>query len=307
MSDVRIANVALIGATGSLGAEILDALVKDGSFTITALQRASSKSKPAHPDKIHVLTISDDLPFDELTSRLRGQDALVVCYRAKDAAEQIKFGQAAAAAGVRRLIPADFGSCDSNGKRERELVKLFDLKVQIRESLQELATRHEGFTWTSLVNGHFFDWGLRENFLHFNLQTRKADIIDDGEARTSQATLAQVAKATVRILQRLEVTKNKMLFIQSFCVSQNEVLRSLEKAMGAKWEIQRFDSEEFISEKKALADKGAKDAIEDLVFVLGVINGNWEAQPDFAMDLLGLKNEDLDEVVQRTVDGLKSR
>lgn len=299
---MSIVKVTLVGATGSLGAHILDAIVDEGNFKATVLQRASSKSKPAHLDKIGVVTISDDLPLDELTEKLRGQDAVVVCYRAKEAAEQIKFGQAAAAAGVRRLIPADFGSCDSSGKRERELVSLFDRKLQVRESLQRLAAEHEGFSWTSLVNGHFFDWGLRANFLHFNLATRRAEIIDDGDTRSSQATLAQIARATVRILQRPEETRNRMLFIQSFCVSQNEVLRSLEKATGARWETQRFDSEEFIREKKALADQGDKNAIEDLVFVLGAINGNWEGLPDFAMDLLGLENEDLDEVVQKVVD-----
>lgn len=302
-----IVNVALIGATGHLGAAILDALVAEGTFDVTLLQRASSRSRPAHADKTRVLTVADDLPEDELAARLRGQDALVVCYRARDAAEQIKIGGAAAAAGVRRLVPADFGSCDSGGSRERELVRLFDRKVQIRESLQALAARHEGFSWTSLVNGHFFDWGLREDFLHFDLAARRADIIDDGDRRSSQATLAQIAQATVRILQRPEETRNRMLFIQSFCVSQNEVLRSLEKAMGGdKWEVQRFDSEDFIREKKALADKGDLDAIEDLVFVLGAINGNWEEKPDFAMDLLGLENEDLDDVVQRVVDELQS-
>ncbi|CAN8105062.1 unnamed protein product [Discula destructiva] len=301
---MSIVNVTLVGATGDLGKYILDALVKDGSFAVTALQRASSKSTPAHLDKIRILTISEDLLHDELTERLRGQDALIVCYRAKDAAAQIKFGKAAAAAGVKRLIPADFGSCDSNGERERELVKLFDRKVQVRESLQALAQEHEGFTWTSLVNGHFFDWGLRENFLHFNMQTRKADIIDDGNMKSSQATLPQIAKAVVRILQKPEETKNRMLFIQSFCVSQNEVLRSLEKAMGVKWETVRYDSEDFITEKKARVDKGDMEASEDLVFVLGAINGNWEQRPDFAMDLLGLADEDLDEVVQKVVDEL---
>ncbi|KAJ4415542.1 hypothetical protein N0V82_007264 [Gnomoniopsis sp. IMI 355080] len=301
---MSIVNVTLVGATGNLGSHILDALVNEGSFTVTLLQRASSKSQPAHQDKVRVLTISEDLLHDELTDRLRGQDALIVCYRAQDAGAQIKFGKAAAAAGVKRLIPADFGSCDSNGERERELVKLFDRKVQVRQSLQELAQQNEGFTWTSLVTGHFFDWGLRENFLHFNLQTRKADIIDDGDMKSSQATLPQIAKATVRILQRLEETKNRMLFIQSFCVSQNEILRSLEKAMGVKWEVDRYDSEEFIEQKKALADKGDAQAIEDLVFVLGAIDGNWEERPDFAMETLGLENEDLDAVVQKVVDEL---
>lgn len=304
---MSIVKVTLVGATGSLGQPILDALVSEGSFEITVLQRASSRSKPGHLDKIRVETISDSLPIDELTEKLRGQDAVVVCYRAKDAAEQIKFGEAAAAAGVKRLIPADFGSCDSSGQRERELVRLFDLKVQIRESLQRLAREHEAFSWTSLVNGHFFDWGLRESFLHFDLGSRRAEIVDDGNTRSSQATLAQIARATVAVLRRPEETRNRMLFIQSFCVSQNEVLRSLERATGAKWDVEYVESEKFIREKKALADQGNKDAIEDLVFVLGAINGNWEQKPDFAMDLLGLENEDLDTIVQQVVSEMAAK
>lgn len=304
---MSIVKVTLVGATGSLGQPILDALVSDGSFEITVLQRASSKSKPGHLDKIRVETISDSLPIAELTEKLRGQDAVVVCYRAKDAAEQIKFGEAAAAAGVKRLIPADFGSCDSSGQRERELVRLFDLKVQIRESLQRLAREHVGFSWTSLVNGHFFDWGLRESFLHFDLGSRRAEIVDDGNTRSSQATLAQIARATVAVLRRPEATRNRMLFIQSFCVSQNEVLRSLERATGAKWDVEYVESEKFIREKKALADQGNKDAIEDLVFVLGAINGNWEQKPDFAMELLGLENEDLDTIVQQVVSEMEAK
>lgn len=303
---MSIVNVALVGATGYLGSAILKALVADGTFTVTVLQRASSSSRhrlaPHLTDKIYTQPISDAAPLDELTTVLRGQDALIVCYRARDAAEQIKLGQAAANAGVRRLIPADFGSCDSNGARERELVTLFERKVQIRESLQALAMANDHFSWTSLVTGHFFDWGLRENFLHFDLKARRAEIVDDGTMKSSQATLAQIGRATVAILHRPEETANRMLFIQSFCVSQNEVLASLEKAMGgAKWQVQRVDSEEFIKENKALADAGDLDAIENLVFVLGATDGNWEEKPDFAMDLLGLQNEDLDEVVQAVV------
>lgn len=327
---MSIVNVALVGATGFLGSHILTALLSEGSFTTTVLQRASSSSSsssasssqlPKDNKNLKIATISDDPSIEELTTLFTGQDAVIICYRAGNAAAQIKFGQAAFNAGtVRRFIPADFGSCDSNGQRERELVKLFDRKVEIRESLQKLADQSaakEGggggaaavFTWTSLVNGHFFDWGLRENFLHFNLPERKADIIDDGNVKSSQATLAQIARATVRILQRPEKTKNRMLFIQSFCVSQNEILASLEKAMPhkeRKWEITRYESEAFIKEKKALADAGDLQAIEDLVFVLGAIDGNWEGKPDFAMELLGLEEEDLDEVVQKVVDELET-
>lgn len=306
---MSIVNVALVGATGSLGSHILTALLAEGTFTVTVLQRASSTSAlPTDHQSLRVAPIPDDPSLDELTALFTGQDAVVVCYRAGNAAAQIKLGQAAfAARTVRRFIPADFGSCDSGGARERELVKLFDRKVEIRRSLQALAEQSDTFTWTSLVNGHFFDWGLRENFLHFNLKERRADIIDDGDLKSSQATLAQIARATVRVLQRPEQTRNKMLFIQSFCVSQNEILASLRKAMGGgeggkDWEITRYESEAFIREKKARADAGDLDAIEDLVFVLGAIDGDWRAKPDFAMELLGLEDEDLDEAVQKVVD-----
>lgn len=315
---MSIVNVALVGATGDLGSHILSALLaEDSPFTTTALQRASSTSKlPTNNHKnLKIATVSDDPSLEELTQIFTGQDAVIICYRARDAAAQIKFGQAAFQSGtVRRFIPADFGSCDSNGARERELVKLFDRKVAIRESLQKLANESterskQGhgveFSWTSLVNGHFFDWGLRENFLHFDLPNRKADIIDDGALKSSQATLSQIAKATVKILQKPEETKNRMLFIQSFCVSQNQILASLEKAMPGKWELTRYDSEAFIRERKERADAGDADAIEDLVFVLGAIDGNWEGKEDFAMGLLGLEEEDLDEVVKRVVDEMQ--
>lgn len=305
---MSIVNVALVGATGSLGSHILDALLSEATFITTALQRASSSSTLPSHQNLKVASISDDPSLDELTAIFAGQDAVIICYRAQDAAAQIKFGEAAFAAGtVKRFIPADFGSCDSNGPRERKLVKLFDRKVQVRESIQALADQSASqgghFTWTSLVNGHFFDWGLRENFLHFNLAQRTADIIDSGDLKSSQATLPQIAKATVRILQRPEPTKNKMLFIQSFCVSQNEILASLQKAMKEKdWHITRYESEDFIRQKKTLADEGDSQAIEDLVFVLGAIDGNWEGKEDFAMSMLGLEDEDLDDVVKKVVD-----
>lgn len=303
---MSLIKIAIVGATGDLGAKILAALVAEGTFTITVLQRATSTA--SYPDyQVLVKTLPDPtIPSYPvlLKELLRGQDALIVCYRAHDAEAQIAFGRAAAEAGVKRIIPADFGSVDSSSERARELVPLFERKVAVRESLQELAEKHPEFGWTSLVTGHFFDWGLREDFLHFDLKAKKADILGTGDIKSSQATLAQVARAVVRILQRPEETKNKMLFVQSFCVSQNEVLRSLEKAMGKTWEVVRYDTMEFIEEKKAVVRSGDATANEDLVFALGVIDGNWEERPDFAMKMLGLKNEDLDEVVQGVVDEL---
>lgn len=298
---MAIRTVSLLGASGELGSVILDALIADGSYQVTVLQRASSRSKITHNKTTKILHFDDDFSVDQLTGLLKEQDAVIAAFRPSDVNQQMRLAEAAAEAGVKRFIPADFGSCDSGSARAQELVPLFKRKTQVRERLQELAESHPNFTWTSLVCGHFFDWGLRENFLHFNIPKRKAEILDDGTTKSSQSTLARIAEATIRVFQREEITRNRVLFIQSFCVSQGKVLKALERVTDSHWSVGYFDSEQFIKENKAKADEGDKDAVEDLVFALGAIDGNWETRDGFAMKELGLEDEDLEAAVRKAI------
>ncbi|KAI1755324.1 NmrA-like family protein [Xylaria castorea] len=302
---MALKNVALFGANGNLGTEVLKALVSSGHFHVTAIKRESSPYTlpPALSTQAHLQTVDDELSLASLEAALRGQDAVVVSIPLRDPAQHLRIADAAAAAGVRRVIPADYGSCDSDSPRAQELVPLFKHKADVRARLQELAGADAGFAWTSLVCGHFFDWGLRENFLHFDIARRTADVLDHGNYKSSTATLARIGEAIVAVLAAdAEATRNKVLFIQSFCVSQLDVLAALEKATGAKWKVNFMESEAFIEEKKAKADAGDKEAVEDLVFALGALDGNWETREGFSMDLLGLENEELDEVVRRVVE-----
>lgn len=109
-----------------------------------------------------------------------------------------------------------------------------------------------------------------------------------------------------------------MLYIQSFCVSQNEVLRAFERATSSssgsssgdgndeggekKWKVTKLDSKVYREEKVKKRDEGDKQAIEDLVWLLGALDANWEDRKDFAMKDLGLENENLDEVVRKIVE-----
>lgn len=144
------------------------------------------------------------------------------------------------------------------------------------------------------------------------------EILDDGNTTWSASTLDQIALATVGVLQRPEETRNRMLYIQSFCVSQNEVLRAFERATSSssgsssgdgndeggekKWKVTKLDSKVYREEKVKKRDEGDKQAIEDLVWLLGALDANWEDRKDFAMKDLGLENEDLDEVVRKIVE-----
>ncbi|KAI0103880.1 NmrA-like family protein [Nemania sp. FL0031] len=296
---MAIKNVALFGANGNLGTVALQSLVSSGHFRVTVIKRESSPYSlpPALSSAVSLRTCDDSLSLPSLQAALAGQDAVVSGTRRS---------------GCRRppRIPADYGSCDSDSPRAQELVPLFAHKAAVRARLQELSAASSGgaFAWTSLVVGHFFDWGLRENFLHFDLAARTAEILDNGRYRSSTATLARVGEAVVAILAADdESTRNKVLFIQSFCVSQLDVLAALERATGgAKWDVRFVESEAFIADRKAKADAGDRAAVEDLVFALGALDGNWEGREGFAMDLLGLENEDLDQVVKRVVESTRA-
>ena len=69
--------------------------------------------------------------------------------------------------------------------------------------------------------------------------------------------------------------------------------------MGVKWTVEQVDSEEFIKEIQAGPESA--EATEELVSVVGIIDSNWEDKDDFANALLGFENEDLEEVVRKTV------
>jgi hypothetical protein len=151
--------------------------------------------------------------------------------------------------------------------------------------------------------GHFFDFGLETRLLSFEVKGRKAKIFDDGEIRWSATTLATIGTAVVRVLQKEEETRNRMLYIQSFCVTQNEVLWSLMKVTGKDWQIGQVNSDDFIKEMKKKTDRNPKnaEAREALVSVVGILESNWEGKKDFANSSLGLENEDLDQVVKEVV------
>ncbi|KAM0324657.1 hypothetical protein ACHAQA_008048 [Verticillium albo-atrum] len=297
---MSIKKVALVGANGTLGSVLLTTLVGAAAFDITAVIRDGSSSSPPYPaSQVRVVTVDKGLTLASLKEALAGQDAVIAAFPLKDPEAHLRLVEAAAAAGVKLFIPADFGSIDADNTRARELVPLYRHKRAVRVRAQELTEEYPGFSWAGIVCGHFFEWGVKEGFFHTDLEKHTADIFDGGKHRASTTTLTRVGEAVVRILKLYprEEVRNRTLFIQSFCIDQNELVASLEKATGTKWAVNDLDSEAFIKEKKAKADSGDLAAIEDLVFAIGTLDADWTEREDFAMKLLGFENEDLDAVV----------
>lgn len=299
---MAIRNVALLGADGKLGPSVLQGLVDSGHFTVTVLKRTSSKSPDSYPPGVQVTRVPDDFEHEGLVAALRGQDAVVANINGNETETQKTLADAAVAAGVQRFIPADFGSCDSQSAYAIELVPLYGNKTAMREYLKQLAAQHPHFTWTSLVSGHFFDWETK--FLHIDVPNQTVDVLDDGLALWSTCTLGFTGRATAKVLEKadLDGTKNTTLYVQSFRVTQMQVKESLERATpGEQWTVRSFDSKAFTEEQVKKRDAGDKEALEELVWLLGTIDADWETRETFANGLLGLEEEHLDTVTKHIV------
>ncbi|KAF6803611.1 nmrA-like family protein [Colletotrichum sojae] len=254
---MTIQTVAIVGANGTLGTQLLSSLLQAGSFDVTVIKRAGSAPPPL-PDA-RIATVDAEFSFDSLVEALKGQDAAVAAFPPRDPDAYLRLARAAAATGVKLCIPADFGSIDAENPRAR--------------AGGALAEAHGRFSWTGVVCGHFCEWGLREHLFHADLQKRTIEILDGGRHRASATTLPRVGEAVV------------------------ELVRALEKASGARWTVKDTDSETFIEERRAKADAGDFMAMEDLAFAIGTLHADWTGREDFAMDLLGFEDEDLDAVV----------
>lgn len=105
----HIRNVAIVGASGHQGSYIVAELLATGKHTVTAITREDSSS--TFPKNVKVNKI-DYASHDSIVTALKGQDALIITMNTRAPKEQSpKLIEAAAAAGVKWIIPDEWGSC----------------------------------------------------------------------------------------------------------------------------------------------------------------------------------------------------
>jgi hypothetical protein len=145
---------------------------------------------------------------------------------------------------------------------------------------------------------------MRTGMSGFDLKTQKATIINDGNQLWATTLMETVGLAVKNALLVPEKTANKTMFIDSFTVSQNMVLASLEKATGKKWEVMHVEAEE---ERKIGQEKIAKGDFTGAAHLIRYMNcvgecgGDYTTYTKSANDLLELPKENLDDVIANIV------
>ena len=283
-------------ASGNLGTVILEELLKSGLFEVTILIRETS----AHtfPPGVKVVKV-DFSNLDSLTNALTGQDALVSALASLAIASQRLLIDAAVAAGVKRILPSEFGNNLKNPKA-REL-PVYAQKIKIEEHLDQLA-REGKVSYTLVINGPFLDWGLK-NGMFLDFTNRKIKRYDGGDGLFSTSRLTTVGKAVRRILTHPRETADRAVYVKDIDVSQNQLLK-LAQALtpGEEWEIEDVKSEDV--EKKSREEIERREIGKDTMmgFLARAIWGEgygarFEKVHNEVLGIKGMTGPDLEELV----------
>ncbi|KAI0178414.1 hypothetical protein BJ166DRAFT_620285 [Pestalotiopsis sp. NC0098] len=246
-----IRKVALAGATGNLGPSILDQLLKAG-FEVTVLTRQGSTHK--FPDNVHVERVDYD-SLESVTEALKGQDAFISTLADVALSKQLLLVQAAADAGVKRFLPSEFGSDASHPKTSQ--LPIYKDKLAVHSALEKEAAAGR-LTYTLVITGAFFDWGLSVGWIA-DARNRSITMYDGGERMFSTTTLSDVGRAVAGVLKHPDETKNRAVYVHSAALTLKRLSELGQQATGTAWDENMVSIDEQLAQAWAEFNSGSSD------------------------------------------------
>lgn len=283
--------VAVAGGTGNLGPAIVNALL-DANYHVTVLTRKNSNNISKLPKHSNLSVAEVDYSsVSSLTEALQGHKIVVSTVGSELLGGQNPLIDAAVAAGVTRFLPSEFGSNTSNPKSAQ--LPVFKFKVDTQNYLKAKVAENPNFSYTLVTNGPFFDWGLKVGFIA-NPAKHAATVYNGGDVPFSATNLDTIGKGVVGVIEHLDQTKNRTVYIQDTLITQNQLIKYAKEKDGVEWDITHKNTKQVYEESLAELAKGANANIGAAfigfiftsVFEEGY-GGNFSAHLD--NELLGIK------------------
>ncbi|KAL4944661.1 hypothetical protein BDV06DRAFT_186781 [Aspergillus oleicola] len=304
-----IERVAIVGAGGSIGKPIAQELLKTGKHTVTALTRPSSNS-PLPPG---IKTVQVDYDNEEsLVSALRGQQFLIITLAVTAPPDtEGKLIRAAAAAGVPYVMPNAYGWDIENEAIGRDIPITGEGFKKACKSVEA-----QGVSWIALVCGFWYEFSLvtGEGWFGFNFPEKKVTFYDDGNTKINVSSWEQCGRAVAGLLSLKELPedandttptisnwRNKALYMDSFAVTQRDMLESWKRVSGdedEEWIIEYEPSADRWARGVELLKNGDRSALALAMYARVFFpngDGNYGDKYGLKNEVLGLPREDLDE------------
>jgi hypothetical protein len=291
--------VALAGATGNIGLPILNALL-GANHQVVVLTREGSNNTSKLPKSSNITVKEVDYAsIESLRPALEGVKVVVSTLATESIGAQTPLIDASIAAGVERFLPSEFGSDTFNDYTSK--LPVFQGKVGTRRYLQEKVKENPNFSYTCLITGPFFDWGLKMGFI-LNPAKASGNVFDGGDVPFSTTTLKGIGQAVVGVISHLADTKNRAVYVRDATVTQNQLIKyAKEKNPDAKWDITEKDTKEQYEWSQAeLKKEGGNIGAAMVGFITTSIFGGKEKGGDFEgrddSVILGVKKHSDEEI-----------
>ncbi|PLB41131.1 aromatic alcohol reductase [Aspergillus candidus] len=308
-----IERVAIVGAGGTVGSNIVTSLLQTGKHTITALTRKDSTNTLPAGVLVAPVDYADEAT---LIAALKDQQFLIITMAPTAPRDtHSKLVQAAAKAGVPYVMPNGYGGDIDNARLENETM-LGPIGKGQRAEIESL-----GMKWITVCCGFWYDYSLAggEARFGFDFDKRALTIYDDGNAKISTSTLAQVGRAVASVLSLKELPDdendkslavsaflNRGVYIKSFVVSQNDMFESVKRVTGttdADWTVTHEASKKRYEDGLALVRTGNMAGFGKMLYARMFYPGDsGEFSAKAQNGLLGLPEETLDEGTKAGVD-----
>ncbi|KAH8892895.1 putative oxidoreductase CipA-like protein [Thozetella sp. PMI_491] len=297
--------IAIVGASGQVGAPMLKALLAQGVHTITAIQRLEATS--IFPEGVNV-KVGDLQDEDFLAGVLRGQDVLVLMPPLPQILSvQEPAIRAAAKVGVPYIFPSEFGP-DPFATQLGEENILLRTKKQVRDLIEQLGVS----SWVSVVVGPWLDVNLDTGLWGIDAKARKATLWSGAGAKTNTATVTYAGQATAAVLGLQDADlaryKNSAVYTSTFRLTQREILDAVQRTTGttdADWDLTSRNVDDIAQEYEEKIQQGDEIAPYVKFFVTHFLEGHggdFDYKVDAAevkkLEELGLKKENLEEVIR---------
>ncbi|BGP01619.1 hypothetical protein NBRC10513v2_005259 [Rhodotorula toruloides] len=245
--DAPYTRLALFGATGQIGASILNALLHP-SFPgyephIKVFLRDESYGKKAStiPDHPRVEKVKADFDnVEELAEKLKGVEAVVSALNGPGIDAQYKILDACAEAGVKRFLPSEYGSehpWRKPGDEWTHTHPYFDIKARFKEYMYLHPAMVSGkMTYTIVGVGDLYDQPTENYWIAWAQQklpdTYVFPVVADPSSKYEITSIQDMAQYIAALLARPSLSKDSHLNFVSDVVSQQEIADMLKEVTG---------------------------------------------------------------------------
>jgi hypothetical protein len=254
---------------------------------------------------------------DSVVAALKGQQFLIITLSVMAPPDTHgKIVRAAVKAGVGYIMPNVYGYdiFDSSSFSDSPAgTKILDNTLEIEKL---------GASYIAMVCGYWYEWSLAlgQAAYGFDLKNKKVTFYDDGNMRINTSTWKQCGRALGALLSlpeagaepSLSQWRNKPLYLNSFKVSQRDMLDSIHRITGSTdsdWEISFEGSEKRYKEGIAEMQNGSIVGFQKALYARAFFphgGGDYSSVHGTVNEVFGLPKEDLDDATKRALDMAES-